>query len=136
MFKGRRLGVLLAAALAAAGCRSDAPAAGPSVPAIIDWRPIASWSGHGNAQLDAFPIEQWGWRVQWETKNEAPAGRGAFHVEAHSADSGRLLDDLVDVQGPGHDTAYVTILPRRFYLVVESKNVDWSMTVEEPILSQ
>lgn len=125
--------VLGMAGLAVAGCRSEPPPARP--PVIIAWREIASWKGRGDAQLDMFSIDGWNWRIRWETKNEAPQGTGTFHVEPHSADSGRLLADPIEARGAGHDTAYFSIVPHRYYLVVDSKNVDWSMTVEEGILS-
>ena len=114
------------------GCRSEPRP--PPQPVVIGWQKIASWNGRGNAQLETFPIERWDWRIQWETKNEAPDGAGAFRVEAHSADSGRTLAEPIDVQGTGHDTAYLSVQPHRFYLVVDSRNLDWSITVEEPIL--
>jgi hypothetical protein len=120
------------AAVMSIGCRS--PSNGPPQPVVVGWQKIASWNGHGNAQLGTFPIERWDWRIQWETTNEAPAGAGDFRVEAHSADSGRTLAEPIDYQGVGRDTAYVSVQPHRFYLVVESKNLDWSITVEEPIL--
>lgn len=93
---------------------------------------MATWSGHGNAQLDWFDMPYYSWRIKWETKN-APPGKGRLHVEAHSGDSGRLLAEPIDVTGNGHDVAAVNVDPHRFYLVVDSADVDWSLTVEEPV---
>jgi hypothetical protein len=97
------------------------------------WQRVASWSGRGNQQLETFPIAHWGWRVQWATSNESPPG-GTFKVTAHSGDSGRQIAEIAaDVRGVDHDTTYVTDLPRSYYLVVESSNVDWSIIVEEGV---
>ena len=113
-----------------AGCGSEQQTPRPAQ-AVNKWREVATWNGRGSTQLDTFSIEGWSWRIRRETKNPAAPGRGALRVEAHSADSGRLLAEPIDVKGAGHDTAYVTELPHRYYLVVESKDVDWSLTVEK-----
>jgi hypothetical protein len=127
---------LVVMALVAAGCRSEPPPAAKLPPRMITgWRETASWKGRGNAQLDSFAIDSWDWRIRWETKNESPAGSGTFHVETHSADSGRIIAVPVDARGVGHDTVNVNELPHRYYLVVDSKNVDWTMVVEEAVLS-
>ena len=55
-------------------------------------------------------------------------------MTVHSADSGRLILDAIDVEGAARETTGISEQPRRFYLVVESSNVDWTMTVEEPVL--
>jgi hypothetical protein len=117
--------------IAFAACKSEQPAPRPAQ-AVNKWREVATWAGRGSTQLETFSIEGWSWRIRWETKNPAAPGRGELRVEAHSADSGRLLAEPIDAKGTGHDTSYVTELPHRYYLVVESKDVDWSLTVEEP----
>jgi hypothetical protein len=129
--------------LLAAGCsREPAPAAAPSAtspaaaPAaegeVLAWRVIGTWSGRGNAQLETFPIERQTWRVRWETKNESPAGTGTFYLTANSGDSGRIMAEVVDATGNDHDVAYVSDVPHRYYLVVTSSNVDWTVSAEEP----
>ena len=40
----------------------------------------------------------------------------------------------VDHRGVGHDLAYVGVDPHFSYLVIESSNIDWSVSVEEPAL--
>ena len=127
-------GAVLACAIV---CSTSCGQREPSTPAPArdaDWQRVATWSGHGNAQLETFPITGWTWRVQWETKNESPAGSGTFKVTAHSGDSGRELAQIADVTGIDHDTTYVTELPHRYYLVVNSANVDWTLLVEEAVL--
>jgi hypothetical protein len=126
----RWIPAILPALLLLSACRGEEP---PPRPAgrITGWHKVATFSGRGNAQLETFPIESWTWRVQWETRNETPAGAGTFKVTAHSGDSGRLLAEIADVRGVDHDTTYVTELPHRYYLVVKSAGVDWTMVVEE-----
>ncbi len=115
------------------GCQYEAPPAqGPLTTGA--WKEVARFSGRGNAQLDTFPIERFTWRVRWEAKNEQPAGAGTLVVTAHSGDSGRLLAEVVDTTGVGSDVAYVTELPHRYYLVVNSSGVDWTLIAEEPVL--
>jgi hypothetical protein len=97
------------------------------------WKEIGKWTGHGNQQLETFPIERFTWRVRWETKNESSPGAGTFHLTANSGDSGRILADVVDHRGVGGDVAYITELPHRYYLVVTSRGVDWAITAEEPV---
>jgi hypothetical protein len=78
-------------------------------------------------------VESGALRVKWETRNESPSGAGTFRVSLHSAISGRVLQVVVDQRGAGGDTLYIEDEPRVSYLVVDSKNVDWSMTVEEAV---
>jgi hypothetical protein len=116
--------------LSSASCEHEPPPRPPET----TWKQVASWSGHGNAQLETFPVERFTWRVRWETSNESPAGAGAFHLTANSGDSGRILADVVDTRGVGKDVAYITEIPHRYYLVVTSSGLDWSIVVEEPVL--
>jgi hypothetical protein len=125
------IGSAVLAMVVAAGCQSESVT--PRRPSNAGWQTVGTWKGRGNAQLDTFPIDQYTWRIQWETRNAPAPTRGRLHVEAHSADSGRLLAEPIDVTGSGHDTAYVNVDPHRFYLVVKSSDVDWSLTVEDPV---
>src|SRR5712671_4518625 len=93
----RRPLACLIVALLGASCRRNAPP--PEKTASTVWKEVGTWSGHGNQQLETFPIERFTWRVRWETKNESPAGAGRFHVTANSGDSGRTLAEVADVKG-------------------------------------
>jgi hypothetical protein len=115
--------------LCGAGCESR-PAA-PAKPFEPAWREVGRWSGRGNQQLETFPIERMTWRVRWQTTNEREPGAGRFHVTANSGDSGRSVAEIANVNGVGRDVTYVTDLPRRYYFVVTSSGVDWSLTAEE-----
>jgi len=100
---------------------------------LVQWRPLGSWSGRGNAQTGSFPSVTGSMRVHWRTDHELPADAGTFRLTIHSAISGRPLLLAVDQLGAGHDTSYVRESPRIFYGVVESKDLDWSFTVEEAV---
>ena len=104
-----------------------------AAPPAIGWKPVGTWHGHGNVQTETFTSDSGGFRVQWETRHESPAGRGRLKVVFHSGDSGREIMEAVDVHGNGSGTAEVGDRPRWYFLTIESANVDWSVTVEEPV---
>jgi hypothetical protein len=121
--------VLVALALLAWGCRGQATPA--TRVDTVAWKPLGSWSGHGVMQTEAFISDTGSLRITWETSNEAVPGKGVFTVALHSGVSGRPLLEAVSHQGPGRDVAYVTEDPREFFLVIESLNLDWSVSVDE-----
>jgi hypothetical protein len=98
----------------------------------VAWRSVGSWSGHGDAQTDSFDIGYADVRIRWETKNEKPAGAGTFRVAVCSSVSGRELTAAVNSKGVGHNVAYVSVDPHWSYLLINSDNLDWSVSVEEP----
>ena len=131
---GMLVSALLFVAIVAAGCRS-APHA-ESKTRQIGWRPIVSFAGRGDIQTESFNIESTQWRMKWQTKGAASPGAGRFHVEVHSAVSGRVITEAVEHQGDGHGVAYVTDDPRLYHLVVDSGGVDWSIAVEEAVTGE
>jgi hypothetical protein len=116
------------------GCRRQSRAEANTL--AVGWLPVGAWSGRGDTQTDSFNIESGTWRIKWETRNETAPGKGKFRVEVHSAVSGRPLELAIDHPGVGHDVAYVTEDPRLFDLVIESRDVDWSVTVEEAVFGK
>ena len=92
---------------------------------------MGSWSGHGVMQTEAFISDTGSLRVTWETRNEAVPGTGVLTIALHSGVSGRPLLDVVSHTGVGRDVTYVTEDPREFFLVIESLNLDWSVSVDE-----
>jgi hypothetical protein len=124
--------LLLAVSLLVVGCQS---APGPQPPTrIVAWQRLGSWSGRANMQTETFMSDTGSFRVHWETKNESPAGTGRLKVAFRSGDSGRVIIDAVDCRGVGSDTAYVGDQVRWYYLTIDSANIEWSVTVEEPVL--
>ena len=122
--------IVLAAAASACSARADQPPKA-SEPAVA-WRPLGSWSGHGNRQTESFTSDTGTLRVRWETTSES-SDPGSFRLTAHSAISGRPLQQVVDHPGAGSGVGYVQQDPHVFYVVVESNHVNWKFTVEEAV---
>jgi hypothetical protein len=117
----------------ASGCRRQAaPPVTKSDPQIV-WRPVGSWSGHGNRQTESFHGETGALRVTWEARDDAAAGGklAIFRLTAHSAISGRVLAEVVDRQGAGSGVGYVSTEPHTFYISVESAGLGWTFSVDE-----
>jgi hypothetical protein len=102
-------------------------------PPAHEWKRVGSWSGRGDRQTESFTSDTGGFRVHWETKNEAPSGGGRLTVVFRSGDSGRDIIDAVDAHGVGRGIEEVGDRPRWYFLTIESANVDWTVTVEEPV---
>jgi hypothetical protein len=126
--------LLITVVLTMASCQSQ-PQAAPRQ-AAVGWRHIDSWSGHGNTQTDSFNIGSGQWRIKWETSNEKVPGKGTFRVIVHSLVSGRFVVTAVDHVGVGQDIAYVAEEPRQFFLVIESSNIDWKVSVDEGVIGE
>ena len=126
---------LLAAALAAAcGPRADPKPHGAARGVI--WRPLGSWSGRGSLQTESFTSETGALRLRWETRlpqADSPPTPAMFRLNAHSAISGRLLQQVVEQAGAGSGVGYVQQDPHVFYVVVESNQLNWTFTVEEAV---
>jgi hypothetical protein len=125
-------------ALAAGGChgRSDLPPK-PRERAI-GYHLLGSWSGRGSLQTESFTSDTGALRVRWETNlqpgDDAAVTTGALRITAHSAISGRPLQEVVNQKGVGRGVGYVQQDPHVFYLVVDSSHADWKFTVEEAIV--
>jgi hypothetical protein len=122
--------VLLSLTLLGSACGEPAKSATEKV---VAWRTLGSWSGRGNSQTGSFTVETGALRLRWEARNERPAGSGIFRVFLHSAISGRPLQAVVDHRGAGQDTVLLQDDPRVSYLVIESGNLDWAVTLEEAV---
>ena len=129
-------GVLILAvstvSLLAIGCEPAAVSQPPT--RIVAWKRLGSWSGRANMQTETFMSDTGSFRVHWETRNESPAGKGTLKVAFRSGDSGRVIIDAVDRRGIGSDTTYVSDQVRWYYLTIDAANMEWSVTVEEPVL--
>jgi hypothetical protein len=127
----RTLFVQVAAGFLASTC--SAPPVQPATEEVVMWKQLGTWSGRGNAQTESFIGLTGALRMHWQTRNESPRGTGTFRLILHSAISGRPLQDTVDEKGQGEGTVYIAEDPRVFYALVESANLDWSLTVEEAV---
>jgi hypothetical protein len=70
------------------------------------------------------------------TSHESPPGTGTLKVAFRSGDSGRVIIDAVDQKGEGSGSEEVGDMVRWYYLSIDSDNVDWKVTVEEPIMGK
>lgn len=104
-------------------------------PVVIVWKAIGTWSGRGSTQTDSFEMGIAQWRVKWKADNQTPGTHGKFVLTANSAVSGRPITELVDHEGPGEGFGYVNDDPRQYYLVIESNDLDWTVTVEQSIVT-
>jgi hypothetical protein len=109
------------------GCRSEARVSHKET----IWRKLGSWSGHTSVQTESWPGESGAMRITWNTTRAAADGQ--FQLTIHSAISGRPMQVVVDHDGDGAGTAYFSDDPRIFFAVVDSKNLDWTFTIEEPV---
>jgi hypothetical protein len=126
----------LAVLVCAPGCRRQDVAAAKGQPQMI-WRSVGSWTGSGNRQTESFTSDTGALRVKWQTTSEGTsATSGAFRLTAHSAISGRVLQQVVEAQGTGSGTDYVSQDPHVFYMSVESAGIDWTFSVEEGIFGE
>ena len=90
---------------------------------------LGSWQGRDNATL-GFNSDSGRFRIKWEAKNESAAMMGRLHLVVHSAVSGRPLQDVLDHQGEGSGVVDFNDDPRSYNIMVESANLDWSITVD------
>ncbi len=114
-----------------AACRAQPePAAKP----VVVWKPVGSWSGHGDKQTESFTSDNGGFRVRWTAANEPGAGMGRLRVVFRSGDSGREIIEAIDASGAGGGTEEVAAdKPRWYYLTIESADEDWTVAVDERI---
>jgi hypothetical protein len=124
---------VLAAPLAAAAISAACGASSSPPHETIIWDRLGAWTGRGNMQTESFLGEVGALRLRWETRNPSAPGAGTFHLTVHSAVSGRTMADAVRTTGAGSGTAFVSDDPHMFYLVIEAKDLEWSVVVEEPV---
>ena len=119
--------------LSACGAQQTTPAPQKTATQIA-WRTLGTYSGRGSEQTESFTSDSGAMRILWEAKpSGAPSSSGTFRVTIHSAISGRPLFVALDQKGPGKGTAFVGEDPRVFFAEVDSRDLDWSFTVQERI---
>src|SRR5262245_10045060 len=92
-----RTSVVLFVIAAVAGCTSGAEQRQES--RATAWRAVATWGGTGTKTLESFPIAAGRLRIHWDMRSDGSPEPGTFKVRLHSADSGRILDEIVDGLG-------------------------------------
>ncbi len=109
--------------------QTAAPATAPPQPAKT-WHAIKTWSGSGMKETERFRTTNREWRVRWESRNEPFAGAGILQVYVYDG-SGGMVAVAANKQGPGSDVSYVRSDPGDHYLMLNSANIDYTVTVEE-----
>jgi len=130
--------VILFAALTASACPPPAQQATKTVHRAIAWRRLGSWSGQEKRQTESFRSDSGVLRVCWSATDPARHSSSsslvaAFRLTAHSAISGRSLQQVVNHVGAGRGVNYVQQVPNTFYMIVESSHVNWTFTIDEAI---
>ena len=127
---------VVATALAGSACGPRANQAPRRAEHSVAWHQLGSWTGRGSMQTESFTSDTGTLRVRWDASPSAGGASvapGGFRLSAHSAISGRLLQQVVDHAGAGSGVGYVQQDPHVFYVVVESNQLNWRFTVEEAI---
>jgi hypothetical protein len=127
--------VLACAAASSAACRARADQKAEPAERTVVWRPLGSWSGNGSLQTESFTSDTGTLRVTWEAAPKPPAAAKTpvFRLTAHSAISGRPLQQVADEPGGGTWIGYVQQDPHVFYMVVDAPGLAWKFTVEEAV---
>ena len=64
-----------------------------------------------------------------------PAGSGTFRLAVHSAVSGRPIQLIAEQRGEGGGSADFADDPRPYNLMIDSANLDWSVSVDEVVVA-
>jgi hypothetical protein len=117
--------------LLAAACGHDSPT--PTEDITI-WQPRGQWSGRDLLQTDPFISTTGLLRVTWQTRTLGTAATsGTFRIILHSDVSGRSLTPVAEQTGAGRGVKYISEDPRSFFLVIDSKGLEWEVDVAEGI---
>lgn len=120
--------LVLALTILPAACR-DAPdparAGRPS-----ESRRLGAWTGTGSTTL-GFVSESGSFRITWTTQNRDAGRPGTFQLTLRSGISGRPLRIIADYRGEGGGSAEFGDDPRLYEFLVESSDLDWTVSVDE-----
>lgn len=108
----------------------SAPPASTPKRATPTWQVVKRWTGSGIKETETFSVASREWRISWTASNEAFAGAGILQVYVHN-ERGEMVSLAANKQGTGGDISYVRAPPGRFYLTINSGNVNWDVTVED-----
>ena len=126
--------LVLVALLLLIACESRQEEPAPPVAAASTlWHALGIWSGSGDRQTESFDVTTGSMRLTWEALQEGAPGTAHFRVSLYSAISGRPLQTIVDTQRPGADTVDLAANPRVAYLLIESEQIRWRITLQEAV---
>lgn len=103
----------------------------PAKPAKT-WTAIGAWSGTGIKETESFETVTNEWRVKWKAKTSQQLG-AFITITVGRADTGVPVAVAGNQQGDSADAdmSYVHLPAGRYYLGINSFNVDWAVAVEE-----
>ena len=131
--------LVLVALLLLIACESRQEEPAPPVAAASTlWHALGIWSGSGDRQTESFDVTTGSLRLtwealQWETLQEGAPDTAHFRVSLYSAISGRPLQTIVDTREAGTDTVDLAANPRVAYLLIESEQIRWRITLQEAV---
>ena len=97
-------------------------------------RPVGSWQGRGNSTIGVVS-DTGRFHISWQARNAQPAGSGTFRLAVHSAVSGRPIQLITEQRGEGGGSADFSDDPRPYNLMIDSSNLDWSVSVDEVVVA-
>ena len=126
---------LVLVALPLIACESPPEESAPPTAAAATtlWRALGNWSGSGDRQTESFDLTTGSMRLTWEALQEGAPGTAHFRVSLYSAISGRPLQTIVDTQEAGANTVDLAADPRVAYLLIESEQIRWRITLHEAV---
>jgi hypothetical protein len=124
--------IALLALLAVAGCGRSEPS--PADERVAVTRRVGSWQGRGNSTI-GVNSDTGRFHISWQARNERPSGGGTFRLAVHSAVSGRPIQLITEQRGEGSGSADFQDDPRPYNLMIDSANLDWSVSVDEVVVA-
>jgi hypothetical protein len=114
------------------GCSQ--PPSSPPPERVAVTRPVGSWHGKGNSTIGVVS-DTGRFHIDWSTRNEQPAGAGTFRLVVHSAVSGRPIQPVAEQKGEGSGSFDFQDDPRPYDLMIDSANIEWSISVQEVVVA-
>jgi hypothetical protein len=109
---------------------ANPPPPAPPAPSTASWQQVKRWTGSGMKQTETFSVASREWRITWTASNEPFAGAGILQIFVYD-ENGGMVTLAGNKQGTGSDVSYVRNPPGRYYLMINSGNVDWDVAVED-----
>lgn len=96
----------------------------------IPWRTVGIWSGDGNATTESFAIGSSNWRIDWQTTNVGVTSTFTLEVRNTNGDLVPYATSL-SAQAASSGTRYVSGQTGTYYLVINSSQLNWTVTVQD-----
>jgi len=93
-----------------------------------NYKVVKTWSGSGTKNTEKFLISKHPWRISWEVSD---GDVGLLQIFIYD-DEENMIDMAANVMKTADGYSYVYTKEGKFYLTINSANVNWKITVEEP----